>query len=76
MGFHLSCQWEAAEDLIQKTLQDIKESPIKKSINDQKKQLLAKSISKSIHFPKVESQEEAKALLLKLFKCENLNIHL
>ena len=62
---------EAAENLIQKTLEEIKMSPIKKSLKEQQKQMIAKFISRSVYFPKIENDCEAKAMLVKLFKCEN-----
>lgn len=61
----------SAKNLIESVLEEVRLGASKKPLEEQKKQLIAQAISKSIAWKNIEHVDEACTLLIKLFKCEH-----
>ncbi len=61
----------AAKNLIESVLEEVSKGSSKNPIEEQKKQILASAISKSVPWKNIENFDQASILITKLFKCEN-----
>ena len=60
-----------AKNLIESVLEEVQLGSSKSPLEEQKKQILASAISKSIPWQNIEDFDQASILITKLFKCEN-----
>lgn len=60
-----------AKNLIEAVLEEVQLGSSKSPLDEQKKQILASAISKSIPWQNIDDLDQASILVTKLFKCEN-----